>query len=185
MRQISHELVRAVPQPELPEDVAGALLRPGQTVQAIEIAAARLEALAGEPDVLECGETEEQVGDLKGPGDAEPGQRKGRLSGDIAAVQLDGAGVGPQRSRDEVEHGALASAIRADDRGDAQRRRLEAEIAHCPQPAEGLVERSHLDHGAALPRAAVRRRASPMRPSGKNMTNTMKMTPRTRRCRSV
>src|SRR5262245_12225661 len=93
---------------------AGTLVRAGQAVQSIEIAAARLEALAGEPDVLECGETEEQVSDLKGPGDTEPGQRKGRLAGDIAAVQLDGAGVGPQRSGDEVEHGALAGAIRAD-----------------------------------------------------------------------
>src|SRR5262249_30148678 len=133
----------------------------------------------------ERGETEEQVGDLKGPGDAEPHEHKGRFSRNIAPAQLDAAGVGPQRSRYEIEHGALAGAIRADDRGDTERRRLEAEITHRPQSAEGLVECGHLDHGAALARAVVSRRASPIRPSGRNMTNTMKMTPRTRRCLSV
>src|SRR5262249_53796302 len=80
---------------------------------------------------------------------------------------------------------ALAGPIRTDDGRDAVGSSLEAEILHGAQPAERLVECAHFDHGAAFSRVASRRRASPIKPSGRNMTKMMKMTPRITRCLSV
>src|SRR5262252_5154371 len=185
MREISNELVRALLQTELLENGSRARLRPGQAIQPDEIAVAPFETLTGEADVLECAQTKKQIRDLKGSRDAEPRQRKRRLSGDVSSVELDRSGIRPQRSRDKIEGGALAGPIRTYDGRDAMGSCLEAEIPHGAQPAERLVERAHLDHGAAFPRVASRRRASPIKPSGRNMTNTMKMTPSISRCRSV
>src|SRR3984893_5458322 len=178
MGEISNELVRPLLQPELLENGSSTRLRPGQAIQANEIATAPFKALAREANVLECAQAKKQIRDLKGSRDAEPRQRKGRLSGDVAPVQLD-------RSSDEIERGALAGSIRTYDGCHTTGKSLETEISHGAQPAERLVESAHLDHGAAFSWEAERRRASPIKPSGRNMTNTMKMTPRTSRCLSV
>src|SRR6516164_8285434 len=179
------KLVRALLQPELLENGSSARLRPGQAIQSDEIAVAPFEALTGKADVLECAQTKKQVRDLKRSRDAEPRQRKRRLSGDVSPLQLDRSGIRAQRSRDEIEGGALAGPIRTYDGRDAMGSSLEAEIPHGAQPAERLVERAHLDHGAAFPRVASRRRASPIKPSGRIMTIMMKITPSISRCRSV
>src|SRR6516225_4213276 len=184
MGEISNELVRALLQPELLENRSSARLRPGQAIQPNEIAAAGFETLAGEANVLECAQAKKQISNLEGSRDAEPRQRKRRLSGDVTPVQLDGSGIRTQRSRDEIEGSALAGPIRTYDGRHAMGGSLETEISHGAQAAEGLVESAHLDHGT-FPRDADRRRASPIKPSGRNMTNTMKMTPRTSRCLSV
>src|SRR5215467_11773331 len=185
MRQVSDEVVRALLQPELLENRASAHLRLDQAIQPNEIAAAGFETLAGEANVLECAQAKKQISDLEGSRDAEPRQHKWRLSGDVAPVQLDGSGIRTQRSRDKIEGSALAGSIRTYDGRHAMGKSLETEISHGAQAAEGLVESAHLDHGTAFPRDADRRRASPIKPSGRNMTNTMKMMPRTSRCLSV
>ena len=74
VREIADELVRLFRKPELLEELAGARERRGQPIEADEIAAAPLQALAGEPDVLEHAQAEEQVGDLERARDAEPRQ---------------------------------------------------------------------------------------------------------------
>src|SRR5581483_6515572 len=116
--------------------------------------------------------------------DAQPSQNVRRHPGDIAAVERHRAGVGWQRAGDEIECGALAGAVRPDDRGDAVALALEAQIVDGAQAAKGLVEISDLDHGPTF-RRAVPRRTRPHKPSGKNMTKTMKMMPSTNRWRSV
>src|SRR5262249_1677946 len=138
VRQISNELVHALLQPELLENRSSARLRASQAVQSNEIAAAGFETLAGEANVLECAQAKKQIGDLEGSRDAEPRQHKRRLSGDVAPVQLDGSGVRTQRSRDEIEGGALAGPIRTYDGRDAVWLSLVPEISHGAQPAEGL-----------------------------------------------
>src|SRR5262249_58612569 len=152
VRQIPNKLVRARLQPELLENRSSARLRPGQAIQANEIAAAGFETLAGEANVLEGAQAKKQIGDLEGSRNTEPRQHKWRLSGDVASVQLDGSGVRMQRSRDEIEGGALAGPIRTYDGRHAMGGSLETEISHGAQPAEGLVESAHLDHGTAFPR---------------------------------
>src|SRR5262249_38163787 len=76
-------------------------------------------------------------------------------------------------------------AVRADDRGDAARRRREAQLIDRPQRAERLAQVADLDHAPAFLLAAKVRRSRPHKPSGRNSTKTMKMTPSTSRCRSV
>src|SRR5262249_29317165 len=93
--------------------------RPGQAIHPDEIAVAPFETLTGEADVLECAQTKKQIRDLKGSRDAEPRQRKRRLSGDVSPVELDRSGIRPQRSRDKIEGGALAGPIRTYEGRDA------------------------------------------------------------------
>ncbi len=140
MGQVADQLARVVPKAEFRQHLLGARARRGQAIQANQIATASLQALAGEPHVLEDAQTEEQVGDLERARHADAGQGVGRLAGNVASVQLDLAGIRPQRSGDEIERCALAGAVRSDDRRDAMALRLEAEVIDGPQPTEGLAQ---------------------------------------------
>src|SRR5262249_22021654 len=153
--------------------------RSGPMIEPHQIAVAALAALAREPDVLEHRQPEEQVGDLERAGNAEPRQLVRGPTGDVPPIELDRSRIGAQRAGDQVEGGALARAVRADDRGDRPRRRLEAQLIHGAQRAESLVELADLDHDQAF-RATDRakpRCSRPHTPSGRNITNTMKMAP--------
>src|SRR4029078_983167 len=145
---------------------------------------ALLKSLARKTHVLQGAQAEEEVAGLEGARDTDARQDVGRLAGDIAAIELDGAGIGLHAARDQIERGALARPVGADDRCDALGHRLEAEIGHCTQAAERFAQAPHLDHAASF-RSRVSRRASPKSPSGRNMTNTTKIVPSTNRCRSV
>ena len=82
-----------------------------------------LHGLRGDAHVLEHAELREQVRDLERLGDAEMGEAVLRLGGDVAALEPDAPGARRERAGDEVEEGALAGAVRSDDRGQAAARR--------------------------------------------------------------
>ena len=126
VREIAHELVRPVVESEFLEDLIGAYRGSRQTIQPHEKAGAVLEALAGQPDVLENGQSEEQIGDLEGARDADPRQDVGRLAGDVAPIEFHQARIRSKRAGDQIERGALARPVRTDDRRDPARLRLEA-----------------------------------------------------------
>src|SRR6516162_5308328 len=77
MRQTSNELVRPLLQPELLKNGSSTRLRPGQAIQANEIATAPFKTLAREANVLKCAQAKKQIRDLKRSRDAKPRQRKG------------------------------------------------------------------------------------------------------------
>src|SRR5262245_32706210 len=69
-----------------------------------------------ETHVLQDREAREQVGELKGAPDAAPRALRGGEARDVLAEQRDAAGARRQLSRNQVEVGGLAGAVRADDR---------------------------------------------------------------------
>src|SRR4051794_32670096 len=60
------------------------------------------------------GELNEQLWDLKGPGDAKPRNMSWRASSDVDSVKRDRAGVWFEITGDHVDEGCLACAVGAD-----------------------------------------------------------------------
>ena len=68
----------------------------------------------GDDEVVAHGRVGEQLDPLERPADAEPGAFVDAEPGDVGAVELDDATVGPQDAEDAVEERRLAGAVRAD-----------------------------------------------------------------------
>src|SRR4029077_20413870 len=64
--------------------------------------------------VLHHGLIEEKLRNLKGAGDAEPGDRTRQLRGDIAAKKAHAAGLRPEITGRDIEKGGLAGAVGPD-----------------------------------------------------------------------
>ena len=95
--------------------------------------------------------TLEQVGDLERAGQALMADQIGWHALNLAAVELDGAFVGRKKTRDQIEQGGLASAVRADQRVDFTGTDGEARIVDGADAAKALGNAVHLQHGAGEP----------------------------------
>ena len=91
----------------------------------------------GDLHVLEHGQAREDVGALEGARQAEPADRVRRPPGDVAAAEIDAAGVRDQVPGDHVEQRGLARAVGADDRRDLAGLHTQAHSAQGLEAAEG------------------------------------------------
>src|SRR6185437_12244540 len=128
--------------------------------------------LGGNADVLEHGEFGENLGNLESPGHPERDALMRRQSGDVAAVEADGAGGRREKSADQVEEGGLAGAVRPDDRAQFALRHIERNLAHRDEIAEALGDVVDFEHVHALLRCR-----KPSNPRGKNSTTRTNSSP--------
>src|SRR3954471_12732442 len=99
-----------------------------------------LHRLRGDAHVLEHAELREQVRDLERLGDPEMGEAVLRLGRDVAALEADPPGARRERAGDEVEEGALAGAVRPDDRGQAAGEEARGHVGERREAAESFGE---------------------------------------------
>ena len=97
----------------------------------------------------------------------------------LLALVADRAAVRAQEAGDQVEHGGLARAVRADQPGDEARGHVERAVLHGLDAAEGLGHALHGEDGsrhraARARQAAERVRARPRMPSGRTNMNRMR-----------
>jgi hypothetical protein len=92
--------------------------------------------LDGEEGILQHGQIREQVGDLKGAGEALGRAAMGGGAGHVSAEERDPARADRQRARDEIEQRGLPRAVGADERAALSRLHLEANAIHSAQTAE-------------------------------------------------
>src|SRR5208282_3091708 len=123
--------------------------------------------------VLEHGQFGEDFGDLEGARHAERDALGHRESGHVLAVEHDRAGSRREKSRDQIEEGGLAGAVRADDRPQLALFHLERDLAHRDQAAEILARAVDLQEAHARPRCCKK----PSNPRGKNSTTSTKRKP--------
>ena len=88
----------------------------------------------------------EQVRSLERPPDAEPGHAVAAHPRNVVAVDQDPPGAGLVNAGNQVEKGALAGAVRADDGVDLARFELDADVVYRRQPAEHLGQILDLKH---------------------------------------
>ena len=86
---------------------------------------------------------------LEGAPQPEPGHAAGRLAGDHLAVEADTAAVGGDQAAQLVEHGALAGAVRPDQRHDLTGGDGEADTIVGHQAAEALGDALAAENFAA------------------------------------
>jgi hypothetical protein len=91
-------------------------------------------------DVFQHGQRRQDAHDLKGACDATGGNRVGRRSGNVIAVQPDRAGARLQRAGDHVQHGGLAGTVRADQSQHFVFRQIERNAVDGDQTAEPLAD---------------------------------------------
>src|SRR6185312_13285857 len=106
----------------------------------------------------------EGLRDLEGPSDAEAEARARRQALEVAPVDADRPGVGPQLAIEKIEAGGLAGAIGADHRHPLARGDREADIGHGAHGAEGFREIARLENHR-------RRRTTEARPPGSARTS--------------
>jgi hypothetical protein len=99
-------------------------------------------------DIVAASERGERAHELEGAGHAQPRDAMGGLAGDGMAAKGDRAGVRPQHTRQEVEHGRLARAVGSQEADDLTRRDREAERIDGQKPAEAAAEAGDLEQRA-------------------------------------
>ena len=108
--------------------------------------------LRGERDIVDRGKIRQQRGDLERARQPEPAALVGRQPGDVAAGELDGAGIRHQLSGQLADQRGLAGAVRADDRVQLARRDIEREIVGRDDAAEAADQvfdaEQGISHGA-------------------------------------
>ena len=92
----------------------------------------------GEQHVVHDRHAGQHAGELEGANQPEIGDAVRRHAGNVAAGEPDGAGIRPAKAAEEVEHGRLAGAVRADQRGDRAALDVEARAGDGEQAVEGL-----------------------------------------------
>src|SRR5450755_2699217 len=128
--------------------------------------------LRGNADIFEHGQLGENFGDLERPGHAARNALMGRKLGNILAIEGDGARGRREKSRDQVEEGGFASAIRPDDRAQLPLCHIERDVAYRHQIAESLGDIIDLENVHALLRCR-----KPSNPRGKNRTTRTNNSP--------
>ncbi len=143
----------------------------------------------GDLHVLERAQIVKDACDLEGARHASARHEMRRLAGDIPTLEGDAARVGTQQPGHDVEEGALAGAVRADDGAEFAGLDREVYSAERHQPAEALDERLHAQDRTAHLVSRVGSRAArapprtmpflhtPVRPSGMSNTRITIMTP--------
>ncbi len=91
-------------------------------------------------EVFEHGEVGEDAGDLKRAADARAGHRVRRLSGHVAALELDPPAVGADETGHGVEQRALAGTVGTDDGPELSRRHLQVHAVERADPTETAAE---------------------------------------------
>ena len=103
--------------------------------------------------VLDGRELAQHGGDLERARQPQPHAGMDRQSGDVAAGEVDGAGVGPQVAGELADQGRLAGAVGTDQGMDLALAHLDREIVGRDQAAEALDQPSgfkeRFSHGAA------------------------------------
>src|SRR5262249_52399923 len=112
-----------------------------------------------------------------GASDAPPRDLVGLEPVDADAVEENGAAVGPEELRDEVEDRALARSVGADEADDARRRDLERAPADRAETPEGLREPRHREPGRSRRRSWTHR-SEPRVPSSPTRTGERPRTSR-------
>src|ERR1700724_642553 len=100
-----------------------------------------LTGLAGDPEIVDDGETREHALDLQGPLHSEAADLVRLEAGDVAALEEHAATVRGQQAGYQIEEGRLAGAVRPDDGMQAPAGEVEAQIVDGGQPAEPLGQR--------------------------------------------
>src|SRR5206468_4743677 len=108
---------------------------------------AALVLLRGDDQVVAHAHLAEHLQRLERAADAAAVQLHRRQLGDVFAVELDAAGVGPDLAEHAVEHRRLARAVGPDVAEDLARHHLERHAAHRLDGAVGLLQVAYLQHG--------------------------------------
>src|SRR5262245_16620795 len=116
MGKTAHELMGAILQPKLPEDLVRPNMCTRGRTQPRKIGVAPIQRLTGEPYILQSAQAKEDIRDLERARHPDARQSVRRLPGDVAALELDGPGIRLQAARDQIECGTLSRAIGANDR---------------------------------------------------------------------
>ena len=155
MRKVAGGLVRDLSEAEIVEDRARALAEGG--LGGTRAPAAEEEAgkgrialeVVGDDHVLEGGHLAEDGGLLEGPDHSPPGDRVRRLAGDLLPAEADPPRGRPQERGDELEQGALAGPVRADDAEDPALPDRERHVVDRGETPEALGEALDLEeaHG--------------------------------------
>ena len=130
--------------------------------------------LDAQAEIFEDGEVAEDLGDLEGADDAEPGTLLRREPVDAGALEPDRAAARRREAGDEMEERGLAGAVRTDHGMELARADLERDTVDRPDAAEVLrdlieTQQAHVGFG--------RRCRYPSSPRGKSSTTTTKIRP--------
>ena len=90
------------------------------------------------PEVVGDGELVEYAFDLQRALDAKPADLMGLEAGNVLAIEKYAPAADGQQSRNEIEEGRLAGAVRPDDRVQLPSRQRQAEIVDRDEAAESL-----------------------------------------------
>ena len=101
-----------------------------------------------------------------------------RLGGDVAALEPDVPGARRERAGDQVEEGALAGAVRPDDRGQAAGEEARGHVGERREAAEALGEPLDLEDRRGAHRLA-QWVSEPQTPRGKNRIRSTNNVPTT------
>ena len=162
-RQVAGELMRHVAEADPPQ-LRHRLVARASLLGAVEPECAGEEPgpgarIGAEHHVVEHRHAAPQLDVLERPGDAGPGDPSLPRGRDIAAAESHAAAVGPGRAGDEIEHRALAGAVRSDQREDFARVEREADLIDGDQAAETLDHAlGRKERGSALGIGAARQR---------------------------
>ena len=151
-REAARELVALVGEPgelELLLDRRPPAPAPGEPAREEALRPHRLLPVLGHPQVLPHREVREEADVLEGPGDAGPQGDVGRAVGDLRPLEPDAPRGGREHPADEVDGGALAGAVGADEPEDLPLLHGHVEAVHRPHPAEVLGEGAQLKHRRA------------------------------------
>ena len=111
--------------------------------------------LRRERDIVGRGEIRQQRGDLERARQPEPAAPIGRQPGDVAAGEMNGAGIRHQLPGELADQRGLAGAVGADDRMQLARRDIERQIVGRDDAAETPDQvfdaEQGISHGSASP----------------------------------
>ncbi len=113
-----------------------------------------LARLDGEHDVLERGKLGGDLGNLEGPGEADPGTVGGVEVVDPLALEGDGAGVLGDFADDLLDERRLARPVRTDQGVDLAGADIEGDAARCLEGAEGFLKAGDLQDGVRHSRSS-------------------------------
>ncbi len=113
-----------------------------------EVEAAGVLRLQRQPQVFVDRQPLEQIGDLERARQPLMADRLRRHALDLAAVQLDGAGIGRVEAGDQIEQRGLSRAVRPDQGMDFAGADLQARIGHRANAAKTLRDAAHVEHDA-------------------------------------
>lgn len=136
MRKRRRGSVALAGEPQHLHGIFGAIAGFGQRKASVQYAGpALIRANRGQHGFMHR-ERGKNTGDLEGAADAMPNDVWWRATRQIHAIEQDAAGVGLQRTRDQIEKRALAGAVGADHRSQGSIRKIQCDVLGCLDAAE-------------------------------------------------